>query len=319
MTKKNLEQKNILSVLKKNLHRIVIFVLILTNVFFILSRNQQVDISSREYPLVDPLRDLIPQEHFLVNIQPLRESLNKIVENFTDAEVGLYFEFLNTGANISINEQKRFWPASLIKMPTAMAVMKKIERGEWKLSNELVMFLEDRDERYGDLYKKPAGTKFTIEELLKELIINSDDSAHRILIRNLEGEDFDEIIDGLGMGQLYDQDYNITAKEYSRIFRSLYTSSFLNREYSQNLLELLSVTPFNRWLGSAIPRDVVFSHKIGENDSENTYLDSGIVYFPSRPYILTVMVELNEGVDESRSDEIMGEISKEVYEYIKSN
>lgn len=318
MSKKELEQKNIVSVLKKNLHRIIILILVLIIIFLIASRNEQINISAREYPLVDPLRDLVPQEHFIVNIQPLRDGLNEIVNNVSDAEVGLYFEFLNTGANISINEQTRFWPASLIKMPTAMAVMKKIERGEWKLSNELVMFLEDRDERYGDLYKKPAGTKFTIEELLKELLINSDDSAHRILIRNLDGENFDEIIDGLGMGQLYDEDYNITAKEYSRIFRSLYTSSFLKREYSQTLLKWLSETPFNRWLGSAIPTDIVFSHKIGENDRENTYLDSGIVYVPFRPYILTVMVELKEGVDESRSDEIMKDISNEAYQYVAS-
>jgi len=39
----------------------------------------------------------------------------------------------------------RILPASLIKVPLAMAVMKKIESGDWNLYNELVLMKEDRD------------------------------------------------------------------------------------------------------------------------------------------------------------------------------
>lgn len=274
------------------------------------------DSFTNPYPMIDPLRTLVPQEHFITNIQPLREELYAISDAAAPNEVGIYFEFLNTGANISISQETRFWPASLSKMPTAMVVMKKVEDGEWNLYNELVMFPEDRDDKFGDLYKNAVGTRFTVETLLTELLVNSDDTAHRILIRNLTADDFGELIDGLGLAELYDADYNITAKEYSRIFRSLYVSSFLSREYSQRLLTWLSETPFDSLLGSGIPDSVTFSHKIGIHDPEQTYLDSGIAYIPNRPFLLTVMVRVNDGGGQASAEAIMGDISKAVYNYV---
>lgn len=307
---------------KNNFFLLLILVLFSSNIFTFIYFQEKINSNSfdnfiSEFPLIDPSRNFIDQKHFITNIQPIRESLYSYISSDTNAEVGLYFEVLNTGANITINEDQRFFPASLIKMPTALAVMKKIEDGEWKLSNQLVLFEEDKNDGYGNLYKNSVGTRFTIENLLKELLINSDDTAHRILIRNLESQNYESVLTGLGMSQLFDNNYNVTPKEYSRIFRSLYSSSYLKREYSQMLLKWLTETPFNNFLGSEIPTEVKFSHKIGEHDDEKTYLDSGIVYIPNRPYILTVMVKVKNG-DQSKSEEIMRNISKQVYEYIKN-
>jgi beta-lactamase class A len=307
---------------KKPVVILVIFLIamnIATLIFLVYkSRQDSAKQFENPYSMIDPARSFIAQEHFIINIQPLREDLIKIVDAEKSHTIGVYFEVLNTGANISLNKDVRFWPASLIKMPTALAVMKKIERGEWKLDNELVLFQEDRDERFGTLYRKPTGTRFTIEELLKELLIYSDDTAHRILFRNLAAEDIEELQNALGLDELYNENYDITAKEYSRIFRALYTSSFLKREYSQKILEWLSQTPFDEFLASAVPKDVVFPHKIGEHDKGKTYLDSGIVYVPNRPYLLTVMVKIGEGGDREKAKEIFKQISQKAYEYIKN-
>jgi beta-lactamase class A len=272
------------------------------------------------YPLIDPARSFIAQENFFSSIEPLRKDLKNIVakNEKEGARIGLYFEFLNTGANVSINQEARFWPASLSKMPTALSVMKKVERGEWKLSNELVLFSEDRNDGFGTLYQKPTGTRLTVEQLLKELIINSDDTAHRIFLRNLGAEDFNGMLEALGMGEMFDGEYNITAKEYSRIFRALYSSSFLKREYSTMLLEWLSDTRFNEFLDSGIPQGTLFAHKIGEHVPESTYLDSGIVYVPNRPYLITVMVQVKDG-NREHAKEIMKEISKASYDYVANN
>lgn len=314
-------KKRTLKIQKKDTYLIlIIFALIATNiisVFYFSEKNRATSFETfiKDYPFIDPARNFIDQNHFITNLQPLREKLSSYLSSQSDTEVGLYFEVLNTGANITVKEDQRFFPASLIKMPTALAVMKKIEDGEWKLSNELVLFDEDKNSGYGELYKKPVGTRFTIEELLKQLLIESDDTAHRILIRNLDSSNYEDVLSGLGMSKLFDNDYNITAKEYSRIFRSLYSSSFLKRDNSQILLSWLTKTPFNNFLGSGIPSEINFSHKIGEHDEEQTYLDSGIVYYPDRPYILTVLVKVKNGGQE-KAEEIMKNISKEIYTYI---
>jgi beta-lactamase class A len=306
---------------------IFIVVLIALNIstigfFTYQNRRDAVRPFANPYPLIDPTRSFIEQKYFFSTIEPLRKELKEIVGKHekNGNRIGLYFEFLNTGANVSINQDSRFWPASLSKMPTALAVMKKAEKGEWKLSNELVLFYEDRNDAFGTLYKKPAGTRLTIEELLKELILNSDDTAHRILIRNLEGGDFEEMLAALGMEEMYDKEYNITAKEYSRIFRTLYSSSFLNREYSSMLLGWLSETRFSEFLGSGVPTGVPFAHKIGEHDPTITYLDSGVAYVPNRPYLITAMVQIKEGEGgREKAKEIMKELSAAAYEYVANH
>lgn len=271
------------------------------------------------YPLIDPARSIVEQEHFFSTIEPLRKQLNEIVRKHDkEALIGLYFEYLNTGANVTINADTRFWPASLSKMPTAMAVLKKVENKEWKLSNELVLFADDKDERFGELYKAPVGSRFTIEQLLQEILINSDNTAHKILVRNLSSDDYLEIFEALGLEELFDQDYNISPKEYSRIFRALYNASYLKREHSQQLLTWLSTTRFNEFLDDGVPAEVPIAHKIGEETIEHTFLDSGIVYVPHRPYLITVMVDVHDG-DRDKAASIIQELSQAAYAYVANN
>lgn len=289
--------------------------------FFYKNRPNAVRSAQNPYPFIDIARSFVEQKHFLSSIEPVRVQMKELVQKYQKEghRVGVYFEFLNTGANVSINQDERFWPASLSKMPTVLAVMKKIEIGEWKLSNELVVFAEDQDERFGEVYKKAPGTRLTIEELLKETLINSDNTSHRMLVRNLSSEDYTNIFAALGMEQLFNENYDITAKEYSRIFRALYTASYLNRENSQQILSWLSQTSFDEFLQSGVPSDILFSYKIGEEFEQVIFLDSGIVYVPNRPYLITVMVEVADGYGVEKAQEIMKELSSSAYTYVASN
>lgn len=301
---------------------ISVTILLITNLFFLTlytqQKNQNTDVFVKNYPLIDPARTITDQEHFFSTIEPLRADLKAIVEKYEKEgdRIGLYFEFLNTGSNISINQDDRFWPASLSKMPTALVTMKKVQEKEWNLSNELVLFEDDKDPRFGNLHNEVIGTRFTIETLLKEMLVNSDNTSHKILVRNSRASEYDDVINALGMEKLFDNNYDITAKEYSRIFRSLYNASYLNKENSQKILSLLSETNFNELIASGLPENTKFSHKIGEEYEEKVFLDSGIVYIPNRPYLLTVMIKVNDNESIEKASEIMKLISEKSYEYV---
>lgn len=307
---------------KKIYVALIIVLVLVTNLFTYLFFTKYYLINSfkNPFPFIDPARSIVEQEHFFTSIEPLRQDLKEISEDYQKqgVKMGIYFEYLNTGANISINQDDRFWPASLSKLPTAFAVLKKVEDDEWKLSNELVLFEEDKDDRFGDLYKLPVGTRFTIEELVKELIINSDNTAHRILVRNLSSDNYTDMLNALGLSELFDKDYNITAKEYSRLFRSLYNASYLNREYSQLLLTWMSETKFDDFLHEGVPDGVVFSHKIGEEQQENVYADSGIVYISHRPYLITVMAQSDNENARELIKKLMKEVSMSSYNYVEN-
>ena len=307
----------------------VIAVLLLTNIASVawLSRQSAtVKDFTESFPYLDASRNFIDQENFIVNISSLREGVRALTDEFGNKTVSVYIEFLNTGANISINPDSYIWPASLVKVPLAMAVLKKMEDGTWKLSNELVLLDVDRDDDSGvineSLWEYPIGTRFTVERLLKEILTNSDNTAHNILYRNVHADDIEQVIEALGIEALFDQSGKASAKEYSRIFRSLYNASYLNRQYSQQILEWLDESAFDDFLDNSIPKEVRFAHKYGENFDVRVYADSGIVYTPSRPYLITVMVQGDPNTpleqDKQRAAEFMQKVSQKAYEYFSS-
>jgi beta-lactamase class A len=275
------------------------------------------------YPLIDPARSFIGQEHYLATLQPLRVELYEMVarEKKEGNEIAIYFEYLNTGANIAVNPELRIFPASLIKLPLAFTVLKKIEGGDWRLNDKLVLAPGDQSSGFGQLYRKPVGTMFTIEELLKALLEDSDNTAYQILLRNLSPDEVDATFEALGLGELFNSVGQITAKEYSRLFRALYTASYLNREHSQILLKWLDEAPFEGFLSTGLPREISFSHKFGTHGPQRVYTDSGIAYVSNRPYLITVLIHRTKGDqsgDQEEAERIMQEISESAYTYIST-
>src|SRR3989344_74700 len=291
-------------------------ILVVSNIWTIAvyapSKQSGVSESNNKFSLLNPARKFINQEDLIINFQPLRDELNKKYE--ADLNISIYFEYLPTGASIALNKDAEFYPASLLKVPIAMAVAKKIEQGEWKWSNELVLMSPDKDEHFGDLYKEKTGATFTVEDLVRRSLSDSDNTAHFILIRNLEIEEISDVYDHMGLKQFLSTEGKMSAKQYSVLLRSLYSASYVSENNSQKLLSYLSRSQFNDFLQSGIPADVSFAHKIGIADDTITYLDSGIVYVKSRPYLLTVMVQSKE---KTMAKGIMKNISENVYNYVR--
>lgn len=259
------------------------------------------------YSYLDPEQGAYNKADLLVNMRPLREELTGLAAG---KNISIYFEFLNTGANVRINDVP-FFPGSLMKIPVAMAAMKKIESGEWSLDDRLVLTDADKSALYGDLYKLPSGTTFTVEDLLKELLVQSDDTARSIFVRNLGEQSIEDVLTYLGLDDVVNTDLKVTTQRYSNFWRSLYTASYLSPQSSQKLLEIMDLPHDQALLRDGIAPSVDFSHKIGERG--DVYADSGIVYIPHRPYILTVMVQ-SSSTDEVH--EVMKDISRDVFEYV---
>jgi beta-lactamase class A len=329
MKYKNMFQK--FSQNERNLLGIIILlvvVLVATYIYYVPGSSRLSTSSSKVSPFLNPAVALVDKKDLIVNFQKLRESLTSTYEARSDYVVSIYFEYFPTGANIAINKDEKVWPASLIKIPVAMAAMKKVESGVWKLSNELVILDEDKDKGYGELYKAPSGTTMTIRKFLDESLINSDNTAHFVLLRNIEAEELEDVYNHLGMDDIIDalkksptkqvaEDNRMTAKRYSVFFRSLYNATFLSQEFSQLFLEILSNAPRDL-LGKGLPENILFVHKTGIRTDEAVRADSGIIYVPDRPYLLTVMIQ-KKGKGELDEDVVNGifkNISEEVYTYV---
>lgn len=260
--------------------------------------------------LIDPARKFYQADDLIINVQPLRDEFNMLERN---PNVSAYFEVLNTGANISINKDAEFFPASLIKVPLVMAVAKKIERGEWKWNTQIKLAEADKNKDFGTLWLKPAGTLFTIEELVKQVLINSDNTAYFVLLNNLDPNELLSVQNHLGLSDFISADLQISAKKYAPILRSLFSATYLSVENSDRILNWMTESNFNDYLAGGLPPGTKFSHKIGVDDDRKVYLDAGIVYLQNRPYLLIIMVK---NYDADKADAIMRDVSQRVYNYM---
>lgn len=279
-----------------------------------------------EYPYIDIARGFIMQDDFIVNVDPLRKRLYALAQSYERGEVSIYIEYLNTGANIAVNPQSYIWPASLLKVPVAMAAMRKVEKGEWSLDTELLLQEEDRDGDSGNIEhlvsNAPVGSTFTVEELIKLTLEKSDNTAYRMLLREVGFDSMRDLHEAIGLEQLTSREGKISAKEYSRVLRSLYTASYLERSSSQLILRCLDNSIFNEYISFPVDPEIPFPHKYGKNIDERVYSDSGIVYLEYRPYLISVMVQGDRTADpeaeEKRAAQFMRTVSRDAYDYFKN-
>lgn len=97
------------------------------------------------------------------------------------------------------------------------------------------------------------------------------------------------------------------------MFLALYNATYINVEHSQLVLDHLAQSPFNDKIVSGVPKGVVVAHKIGVAVPNHTYSDCGIVYAPSRHYLLCVGTV---DMDEEDASEFMARVSKSVYDFV---
>lgn len=254
---------------------------------------------------------------FLLNFQPLRKALNKYITENKDVKIEYYFEYLPSGMSIGINEQNQVPAGSLIKIPAVMAVYKKIEQGKLRELDTITLQESHKDKEYGDFWKKPTGTKVTIEEAVREVLIHSDNTAYKMLLTVLSPAEFKEALEITDISIVnFGSEIKpyVSPKSNASALKALFLSVFLNQESSNKILSLMSQSTFNDGLKKNIPKEVKVAHKIGFAsflDKPSTS-DCGIFYVPDRSYVLCIMVH----GDRTTALEHIAKLSEMTYSYV---
>lgn len=281
----------------------------------IASKNNEFAQGQKQYPYLSKrILQEFPQD-VLVNFLDLRQALRSRVAPYGDS-FGLYFEYLPTGTTIGINEKTEFHAASLFKLPVIMAYYHVKERTHRQNDPVLTIKKEQVDSQFGNLWQRGAGGKVKASEAVRLAITQSDNTAAKMLVDFIDRKDFETVYEGLDIDLRSDnQGALISAKSYSSILKSLFFSSVLQKENSEEILDLLTKTDFPDKLAAGVPQDVPVAHKIGDFvDDHGTegFRDCGIVYMPRRPYILCMF---SVG-DEEQARERMQLVSKMIYDYL---
>lgn len=257
-----------------------------------------------------------------------------VVQKFIETEktagkitgASVYFRDLENGPVFGVNELDDFIPASLLKLPVALAFLSEAERNPALLSKRLVYPGRQTTEGLMQLYRPTktleTGAAYDVKTLLEYMLIYSDNAAYEVLENYQYAERPGNIEETyLELGVIAPQEFSdkvISVRRYASLFRVLYNASYLNADLCELLLSWLAESDFDLGLTAGVPANVAVANKFGERTLEDgtTQLhDCGIVYYPGNPYLLCVMTS---GTQNSDLASVISTISRTVYVAVHS-
>lgn len=302
---------------KTNLLLILLILSLAANAFFFLNSTTG-KVTEKTYRLIDPLVQASidadeQEESAILHYRGLRSRIIADVENITNiSNVGVFVQDVKTGAWMGINEREGFIPSSLLKIPLMLAVLKKVEQGEIKLTDTIILIEKDLEAGSGELYRKGAGAQLTVWELLKEMIAASDNTAKNVLLRQVSDNDLNAVFAHVGISKPnLTTRFQVTPRGYNRFFKLLYFSTFLSPELSEKALDLTTDTQEEDLLSAGVPVEIQVAHKYGSNMFG--LHDCGIVYHTKNPYFICVMTK---DIYLETGQELIVKISRDVFEFV---
>lgn len=272
-------------------------------------------------------------------LNPIKEKINNYLDqkkqlgNLTSASV--YLKDLNAGVFMDINHDSLYDPASLMKVPLLLIYLKQAESNPQILKQTFLFSQKTSDATIATIKDQTltVGKSYTVQELLRFMIVYSDNEAFWILYNNINQNFFKELDNKLTIPSNYDvihysrkdEHFVANVNSVARYFMVLYNASYLNKTWSTYALNLLTEANFNEGLLKGIDTNVAVAHKFGErtisywagNKLENLqteFHEYGIVYLKNRPYLLGVMTR---GHETKALQAVVVDISKMVFDEFK--
>lgn len=260
-------------------------------------------------------------------LESLKNKLEISIDGFKKTgkakRISVFVRDLNTSRFAGVNDSEIYYMASLLKTPLLIGGFKLAEV-EPKILDQSLIYNGVPD-LYNDQIisvsnKLKKGETYTIKDLMNRAVVYSDNTAAQILLDYYPEGFLDRIMQALGVqivkptGEVEDF---VTARTYANIFRILYNSSYLTREYSNQALEILSKTEFSNGITAKLPKNLTIAHKFAErtlvNGDNSVALEQihecGLVYLKD-PYILCI---LTEGDNYEYLEEVIRDISLNIY------
>jgi beta-lactamase class A len=259
----------------------------------------------------------IQESNAILQYEKLKQIIFVELKNYDATNnTGIFIQDINTGTWSGLNERDKFSPASLLKIPIMIAILKKVDNKELSLEDKVKIEQENADPLYGELYQK-VGTEMTINDLLTQMIVYSDNTAKNTLKEQLSLSEIDAVFVHVGIPDPYltSSDQKVSPRDYLRLFKALYYSTFISAPLSQKALELTTDIKQEQLISKGVPSNVKVAHKFGIIENE-LLSDCGIVYHKKNPYFICIMIKNKSLTD---SETLIKKISQETYNFVDSN
>lgn len=256
----------------------------------------------------------------------LENELKEIIEK-CDEDISMLVKNLSSNKILfNYNEEKMYPSASIIKIPIMIEALSKADDLQIPLLS--IIKIKDSDKVDFSIITEQNLTECFFLELITWMIIYSDNTATNILIDLLGMDKINERINSLEMKNtklqrkmmdfeaIKEGKNNFTSLEDMLVvMEGLYRGEIINKEVSKRAIDIMKNQRDNTMLKRYIQENVVLANKTGELNNSNN--DVGIFYTKRADYFIGIFV--NKVKDNQQAYEIIGKLSKKVYEYFLDN
>ncbi|HEX9058922.1 MAG TPA: serine hydrolase, partial [Clostridia bacterium] len=233
------------------------------------------------------------------------------VNHYLD-NVSLYFTDGKSADDIKLNETRHWLPASTVKLFAAMYAYKLIHDKQINLTDTVT--ITDTNEVptelvTDDLPTLLTGDTVTIERLIRQMIIQSDNTAFNQLLDILGRDNVTQYVQSLGLTHTHigsklnldesqtQYEYDVpgygvnttTAAEYAKAFLLIKNNKIPG---AKDLFSILKDQRINNMIPYYLPKNVICAHKTGDLDP--LFHDGGICQDKKSSYVLTIFTNAGD-------------------------
>ena len=238
----------------------------------------------------------------------LETKLKNLARLYPTITPSVYVWDYSTGKSASLDSDRIFSAASIIKLPVLLHLFKSIEAGEITLQDKIQMTDYYRSEGSGSLQFRGDRAVYTVDDLARVMITESDNSATNMLMSATGGMgSVNNSLRHWGMFRTRVNDWlpdmagtNVTtAKELATMLYNIDNSKFLSLKSKEKIVDYMSHVHNDRLIPAGLPSGALFVHKTG--DIGKMLGDAGIVYAPNgKNYIVVMLVNRKYNAPEGK-------------------
>ena len=251
--------------------------------------------------------------------------------------VGVFATVIETGQSVALNENAHFALQSVVKVPIAMAVLKKVEEGNLDLEEKIGVTKEDfvpSSMRSPIRNNNPNGVELTIRELIRFAISESDGTASDVLQHRAgDAKGVQAYIDSVGVQGIHVErthkefglDWNkqydnwATPTAVADLLKKLLSADGISGENREILIRFMteSDNPTNRIL-AGVPLGTVVAHKTGTGGTLNGIAaatnDVGIITLPNGNHIVIAIFVGDSKANAPTRESVIAKITKAIFD-----